>query len=239
MTPKTSKIILIFILFIASVGVYFFYSSDTATTQISTTKTHNMPTTQNLKTISVIFLGDSLTEGYGLDKDDSYPSQLEQKLNAITNKEGLQIQAIHGGLSGDTTVGGLARIDWFLKAPSDFVFVALGANDGLRGIEPSVMKDNLEQIIQKAQAVNSKVILAGMQMPINYGADFRRAFGEVFIQLQKEYDLYFYPFLLDGVASDEGLNLPDGIHPNAKGYEIISDKLTPFFLDIFKQEGIL
>lgn len=167
---------------------------------------------------TVLFLGDSLTEGYRLNKSEAFPDLIEKELK----KKNPNVKVINGGVSGATSASGSKRLDWFLKAKPDIMFLALGANDGLRGFKVADTERNLSTIIEKAQAQNIKVILAGMKMPTNYGEPYRTNFENMFGKLAKKYDIKLLPFLLEGVAGDSSLNLADGIHPNAEGHKIMA-----------------
>ena len=169
----------------------------------------------------ILFLGDSLTEGYMLDESLSYPALIEKKLKKYKS----EIKVLNGGVSGSTTASGISRLKWFLKAKPDLLVLALGANDGLRGLSLKSSYENLKNIILLAKKNNIKILLCGMKMPPNYGEKYEKGFKENYKKLQKEYDLIFYPFLLEGVAGVQKLNLDDGIHPNQKGYEVIANNL--------------
>lgn len=168
---------------------------------------------------TILFLGDSLTEGHNLSKEASYPSVIGK---ILTQKGHKDIKILNGGVSGSTTASGMSRLRWFLKAKPNILVLALGANDGLRGTKLSETKKNLENIITKAQEKQMKVILCGMLLPTNYGEKYREEFSALYTSLAKKYKLKMVPFLLDGVAGNKDLNLPDGIHPNEKGYEIVA-----------------
>lgn len=178
--------------------------------------------------IVIVALGDSLTEGYGLSKEDSYPTRLEEKLR----HDYPELKIINAGISGSTSASGESRLKWQLKNKPHILFLALGANDGLRGLGTEALKSNLEKTIQLAQQNGVYVVLAGMKIPMNYGAEYRQQYEMVFSDLAKKYKLDFVPFLLDGVATKKDLNLADGIHPNAEGYKIISEKLAPVFKQV-------
>lgn len=167
---------------------------------------------------TILFLGDSLTEGYQLSKEEAYPALVESELK----KKDPSVKVINGGVSGATSASGLKRMDWYLKARPDILVLALGANDGLRGLKVADTQTNLTNVIEKAQKQNIKVILVGMQMPPNYGAAYRKQFEQMFPTLAKKYKLKLVPFMLEGVAAIPALNLADGIHPNAKGHVILS-----------------
>ena len=167
----------------------------------------------------VVFLGDSLTAGLGLPSDQSYPALIGRKLK----EQGYDYEIVNAGVSGDTSAGGLRRLDWSLDGDVRALVLALGANDGLRGLPTDDMKRNLEAVLERAKARNIPVVLAGMEAPPNNGPDYTRAFREVYTELAKEYSVRFVPFLLLGVAGNASLNQGDGIHPNARGAEIVAD----------------
>jgi acyl-CoA thioesterase-1 len=171
----------------------------------------------------IVILGDSLTAGLGLPVEQSYPSLIQQRLN----REGLAFEVVNAGVSGDTAAGGLARLDWAIEGNVRVLVVALGGNDGLRGLPPEQLKANLAQIIERAQARRLRVILAGIEAPPNYGRDYIVAFHKVYPALAREYKVAFLPFLLEGVAGSETLNQPDGIHPTAEGARIMAAHLWP------------
>jgi acyl-CoA thioesterase-1 len=166
----------------------------------------------------IVALGDSLTAGYGLAEEESYPSLLQAHLR----QAGYPHRVVNAGVSGDTSAGGLARLDWVLRQPVQVLIVCLGANDGLRGLEPAAMRDNLEAIIVKGSQAGATVILAGIHLPTNYGPAYTRRFDAVFPALARKYQLVFLPFLLEGVAAKPALNQADGIHPTAKGTRIVA-----------------
>ena len=167
----------------------------------------------------IVALGDSLTAGLGLPQTEAYPAVLQKKLDAA----GYNYEVVNAGVSGDTSAGGLRRLDWALEGDVRVLILALGANDGLRGLPPADMKRNLEQIIQRAKERNITVILAGMEAPPNYGPEYTAAFRRVYQDLAREHDVRFLPFLLDTVAGNSALNQGDGIHPNAQGAAIVAD----------------
>ena len=169
---------------------------------------------------TVLMLGDSLTEGTGVEKAKAYPYLVEQKLK----EQGfLAIKVINAGVTGSTTASAQSRLAWYLREPPDILLLALGANDGLRGLPTLQMKHNLAGTIELALSKGIRVVLAGMKMPPNYGEDYTLQYEKVFPELAKKYDITFIPFLLEGVAGDPTLNLPDGIHPNERGHQIISE----------------
>ncbi len=161
----------------------------------------------------VIFLGDSLTAGYELDEAEAFPAHVEAALRAA----GHTVRIVNAGISGDTTAGGLARLDWLLRQQPDVLFVGLGGNDGLRGTALPTSEANLRAILQRATAAGARVLLAGMLIPPNYGPDYCEAFAAIYPRLAEELAVPLIPFLLEGVAAVPELNLEDGIHPNAEG----------------------
>jgi acyl-CoA thioesterase-1 len=167
----------------------------------------------------IVVLGDSLTAGLGLLETQSYPHLLQQKIN----RDGFNYEVINAGVSGDTSAGGLRRLDWALQEDVRVLILALGANDGLRGLSVGEMKQNLGEIIEKARAKNVLVILAGMEAPPNYGAEYAASFRQAYRDLALKYHVLFVPFLLDKVAGQATLNQGDGIHPNPEGAAIVAD----------------
>ncbi len=176
----------------------------------------------------VIFLGDSLTAGYGLSEEQAYPALIEARLEQTPQR----IRVVNAGISGDTTAGGLARLDWLLRQQPDILVVCLGANDGLRGVAPDSSEANLRSIIEQAQARDIQVLLAGMLIPPNYGPDYAELFAAIFPTLAREFDVPLIPFLLEGVAARPELNLPDGIHPTAEGQRIVADTVLPLLVPL-------
>jgi acyl-CoA thioesterase I len=161
----------------------------------------------------IVILGDSLTAGLGLEPSQSFPSLLQKHLDS----EGLRYEVVNAGVSGDTTAGGLRRLDWSLQGNTRVLVVALGGNDGLRGLPVKDTRNNLEEIISRAKQRNVQVVLAGMEAPPNYGPAYTAEFRGTFRDLADDHDLTFIPFLLEGVAGDPALNQRDGIHPNPEG----------------------
>ncbi len=184
----------------------------------------------------ILFLGDSLSAGFGLDVAQAFPSLIAEKIQ----QENLPFKVVNAGLSGETTAGGLRRIDWLLKQSVDVLIIELGGNDGLRGIAPSETKKNLQGIIDKVRAKNprTEIILAGMQAPPNMGKDYTDEFRAIFPALAEKNSIALIPFLLEGVAGNPKLNLPDGIHPTAEGHQIIAQTvwktLRPILLKLSK-----
>ncbi|HEV8142527.1 MAG TPA: arylesterase [Methylomirabilota bacterium] len=172
----------------------------------------------------IVAFGDSLTAGLGLSPEEAYPALLEARLA----HEGYDYRVVNAGVSGDTSAGGLRRIDWALKLGPEIVIVALGANDGLRGLPPTAMRDNLLAIVQRARNAGARVLLAGMQLPPNYGTSYARSFEKVFADVAQTARVPLIPFLLEGVGGEARLNLPDGIHPNAEGQRRIAEHVWPY-----------
>ncbi|MEQ8243316.1 arylesterase [Fulvivirga sp.] len=172
---------------------------------------------------TILFYGDSLTAGYGLSKEQAFPAIIDRKLNSNSD----QYKIINAGLSGETTAGGLNRLDWILKEPVDIFILELGANDGLRGLPLSQTESNLQQIIDKVKEKNPnvEVIIAGMMVPPNLGEDYTENFRSIFPRIAKKNNAALIPFLLQGVAGNENLNLADGIHPNVEGHKIVANNV--------------
>jgi acyl-CoA thioesterase-1 len=169
----------------------------------------------------IVALGDSLTAGLGLEVGEAYPSRLQEKLD----RAGLNYEVVNAGVSGDTSAGGLRRVDWALEGDVHVLIVALGGNDALRGLPVEQLRQNLAEIIERAQARNIKVILAGMEAPPNFGAAYTAGFHQVYADLAKQYNVALVPFLLDGVAGLPQMNQSDGIHPTAGGAQKVADNV--------------
>jgi acyl-CoA thioesterase I len=169
----------------------------------------------------IVVLGDSLTAGLGLSADEAYPALLQQRLDTA----GLKYHVVNAGVSGDTSAGGLSRLDWALEGDVQVLIVALGGNDALRGLPIDELRHNLSTIIQRAQARGIAVILAGMEAPPNFGRSYIVEFHEVYRELSKKYGVAFLPFLLEGVAGIESLNQRDGIHPTAQGARLVANNV--------------
>ena len=179
----------------------------------------------------VVALGDSLTAGLGVAPEEAYPALLEARLR----REGFDYRVVNAGVSGDTSAGGLRRIDWVLKLRPDVVIVALGANDGLRGQPPEALRDNLTRIVARAKVSGARVLLAGMRVPPNYGDEYARAFAAVYPQVARATGAPLAPFLLDGVAGDARLNQADGLHPTAEGQRVIAERLWPHLKPLLRK----
>jgi acyl-CoA thioesterase I len=173
--------------------------------------------------VRIVALGDSLTAGFGLPPEATFPARLEVALRA----RGLAAEVTNAGVSGDTASGGLARLDWSVPEGTHAVIVELGANDALRGVDPAVTRSALDAILRRLGERHIAVLLTGMRAPPNMGADYVRAFDAVFPALAAAHDVVFDPFFLDGVAADRALNQPDGLHPTAGGVEAIVRRILP------------
>ncbi|ABD04995.1 Lipolytic enzyme, G-D-S-L [Rhodopseudomonas palustris HaA2] len=189
------------------------------------------------KPLKVVVLGDSLSAGYGLPANAAFPAKLQKALQA----KGIATDMINAGVSGDTASGGLARLDWSVPPDTDAVIVELGANDALRGTDPKVPQQALDEIVKRLKARNIAVLLTGMLAPPNYGPDYAKQFNAIYPDLAKKYDVPLYPFFLDGVAAVAGLNQPDGIHPTAAGIDLVVANILPtveaFLRSVAGQKG--
>jgi acyl-CoA thioesterase I len=173
--------------------------------------------------LKILALGDSLVSGYGVPDGEGFVPQLEKALRAA----GVDAQVLDGGVSGDTTAGGLARLDWLLLEDPEVVIVELGANDALRGLDPAQAKANLDAILSKLTLQHRAVLLAGMLAPPNLGPEYAKAFNAIYPDLARRHAVPLYPFFLDGVAAQPALNQPDGIHPSAAGVAVIVKRILP------------
>ncbi len=181
------------------------------------------PAAAQNRVIRIVAFGDSLTAGYRLAPDQAFPVRLAARLKAA----GHDVAVANAGVSGDTTAGGLARLDWAVPDDTDAVILELGANDALRGLDPAAARKNLEAIITRLKAKGVDILLAGMHAPRNNGHAYVEAFDPIFPELAAKHDLMLYPFFLDGIALDASLNLDDGIHPNARGVDVIVERIMP------------
>lgn len=168
---------------------------------------------------SLVILGDSLTEGYGVAHDAAYPALLEKKIQ----KSGKNWKVVNAGISGSTSASALPRLKWILKSKPDLLMICLGANDGLRGLKLEETRHSLSEAVAYAQAQGIPVVLAGLYLPPNYGKEYTTGFRKIYVDLAKQYKTLFIEFLLDGVAGNSQLNQADGIHPNEKGHEVIAE----------------
>jgi acyl-CoA thioesterase I len=169
----------------------------------------------------IVAFGDSLTAGFGVQADESYPAQLQRRLDDLN----YPYRVINAGVSGDTTAGGLRRVPWILNNKPELVILELGANDGLRGLDVDQTKHNLQQIVERLREAGTTVVLAGMKLPPNYGQDYTTRFEAIYPALAQEYRLPLIPFFLEGVGGASSLNQADGIHPTKEGYEIIVEQV--------------
>jgi acyl-CoA thioesterase-1 len=184
---------------------------------------------------TILFLGDSLTAGLGVGEEQAYPALIEKKIR----EKNLPFEVINAGISGDTTAGGLARLDWVLQKKVDVLVLALGANDGLRGLPMTQTKANLQAIIERVEAKNPqvKIVIAGMQIPPNMGGDYRAKFRQVFAELARENHAALIPFLLEGVGGHEDLNQADQIHPTAAGHQVVAENVWRVLEPLLTKSG--
>ena len=180
---------------------------------------------------TVLAIGDSLTEGYGLDEAEAYPALLQQRLLA----EGYRYKVVNAGISGETSSGLRSRIDWAITLAPDIVIIETGANDALRGIDPALIKRNIEAVIRTLKERNIIIVLAGMRIYQNLGPDYANAFDAIYRDLARVHGLIFMPFFLKDVAGNPELNQPDGMHPTAEGYRIISKNIYPYVVEAIRR----
>jgi len=179
----------------------------------------------------IVAFGDSLTAGFGVSADESYPAKLANRLQ----ESGFHYEVINAGVSGETSAGGVRRVEWILKSQPTVVILELGVNDGLRGLPLQQTYTNLQAIIKRLQAEGVMVILAGMRIPVNYGEEYTGEFFEMYKRLAQEFALPLIPFFLDGVAAQPGLNQPDGVHPTAEGYTVVAQNVWRTLEPILKK----
>lgn len=239
---KTEKLYLLFlggVLLLAGCG-----SSDTETSQAEPSNESTATEVSAEETVeatlpdgnaTILMLGDSITAGYGIDPEQAFPALIQQRIDSLD----LPYTVINAGLSGETSAGGLRRIDWLLRQPVDIMLLELGGNDGLRGTSVEVTKQNLQAIIDKAKEGNAdmQILLAGMQVPTNLGQDYTRQFREVYPELAEANDLPLIPFILEGVGGVPELNLPDQIHPTAEGHKIVAETVWDGLEPLLKIES--
>lgn len=187
--------------------------------------------TGHARELKLLAFGDSLIAGYGLPKKDGFSDQLE----ATLNHAGIRLKVINAGVSGDTSAGGLSRIDWALGANPDAILLELGANDSLRGIDPAITKMNLQKILTKLQKIGAPILFAGMIAPPNMGKEYGLEFEKVYLELAEANEVIFYRFFLEGVAGVPELNQEDGIHPNKEGVLKIVKKIAPFVIELLRR----
>ncbi len=215
---------LIILLFISSISLISCNSEkkELAKTPVQETDTLTVQSDQKI----ILFFGNSLTAGYGIDQEDAFAGLTQLRIDSL----GLDYKVINGGLSGETTAGGLSRLDWFLEDKPDIFVLELGGNDGLRGIALSETKSNLLAMVDKVRAKfpETKIILAGMQIPPNMGQEYSNEFKEIYPAVAKEKNVTLIPFLLENVGGIPELNLPDGIHPTEQGHKIVLETIWPY-----------
>ena len=205
-------------------AVLFIAASLLAVLMTSLASAQTSPPAQAVgKPVKLVALGDSLSAGYNLPASAAFPPVLEQALR----QRGVAVEIVNAGVSGDTTQGGLARLDWSVPDGTDGVILELGANDALRGVDPAIAEKNLDAIISRLKARNIAVLLAGMYAPRNLGEDYARRFDGLYPKLAEKHGLVLYPFFLDGIAGDRSLNQPDLLHPTAEGVRVIVGKILP------------
>lgn len=189
--------------------------------------------TEETETIArplVMILGDSLTAGFGLSESEAYPALLAERLRTA----GRPVRIVNAGISGDTTAGGLARVDWLLSQNPEVVVVELGGNDGLRGLSLEETEGNLDGIVRRCRQAGARVLLMGMKIPPSYGAEYSGDFAALFEELASTHGVALMPFLLEGVAGDPNLNQADGIHPNAAGHRLLAESVEPYLVGVLE-----
>ena len=222
---KIQKSVLPFLLLLFTSLILFSCGGNTSETHTAK-QTETTSESQEEKQKVILFFGNSLSAGYGIDPEDAFPGLVQARLDSL----GKNYKVINGGLSGETTAGGLSRLDWFLEEEPYIFVLELGGNDGLRGIQLSETKKNLLAIIDKVRSKypNTKIILAGMQIPPNMGQEYTDEFMKIYPAVAQEKNVTLIPFLLEGVAGNPELNLPDGIHPTEEGHQIVFGTVWPF-----------
>jgi len=211
--------------FILFLFIFFSCGQRTEETQSSTTEQEEKVAVKAERK-TILFFGNSLTAGWGLEPEEGFTGIIQQRVDSL----GLDFQVINGGLSGETTASGLNRLDWFLEDEPSIFVLELGGNDGLRGIPVAETKKNLEQIIQKVQEKypQTEILLAGMQIPPNMGKTYSEEFRSIFPELARDKNVTLIPFLLEGVAGEPDLNLPDGIHPTKEGHQLVAETVWEY-----------
>ena len=179
---------------------------------------------------TIVAVGDSLTEGLRVEEEFAYPAVLERKLHDL----GYPYQVVNAGISGETSSGTVARIKWILTLNPDIVILVIGANDGFRGIDPDLIKSNIQKIVKDLKGQNVTVVLGAMQIVQNLGRDYTTAFAKIYPQVARSETIILTPFFLNGVAANRKLNQADGIHPTAEGYQVIVDNITPYVVEAIK-----
>jgi acyl-CoA thioesterase-1 len=182
---------------------------------------------------TIVAMGDSLTAGLGVPEEQAWPYLLERRLHA----DGHKYRVVNAGISGETSSGALSRVEWTLTLEPDIVILETGANDGLRGIDPGLTRDNIEKIILALKERGVTVVLAGMRMVTNLGEDYTMEFATIYPELAASHDVILIPFFLEGMAADPALNQPDGIHPTGEGYRVVTDHIYPYVLKAIVRRG--
>jgi acyl-CoA thioesterase-1 len=188
---------------------------------------------QDTEEYRVLFFGDSITAGYGLDESKAYPAVMQQRADSL----GLDVRFVNAGLSGETSAGGLRRINWVAQQDIDVFVLELGGNDGLRGLSTEETYENLSKILEAVNAKhpNAELVVAGMQVPPNMGPDYSKAFADIYPRLAQKHDAHLIPFILEGVGGIKELNQPDGIHPTAEGHRIVAELVWEELAFLFTQ----
>ena len=179
---------------------------------------------------TIVAMGDSLTEGFGVAEEQTYPFLLQERLKAA----GYNYKVVNAGISGETSSGARSRLNWVLTIEPDIVILETGGNDGLRGLDPQLLKDNIDYMVKELLDHDIRVVLAGMKMVSNLGLKYTRSFADVYPQIARENDIILIPFFLEGVAGRSGLNQADGIHPTAEGYAIVVEHILPYIIEAIK-----
>jgi acyl-CoA thioesterase-1 len=180
---------------------------------------------------TIVAMGNSLTAGFGVDESEAYPAQLQRKLAG----DGYDFNVVNAGVSGETSSGALSRIEWIISTlKPDIIILETGANDGLRGIDPNILRKNLDRVVSVIKANNIEVLLCGMKILPNMGPEYSKAFARVYPEIAQKYEIPLVPFFLEGVGGDPRFNQPDRLHPTAKGYHRIVDHIYPYVLDVIK-----
>ena len=201
--------------------------ADTAATRATA------PATQAASRPRIVFLGDSITAGLGVDADQAFPALIRDALA----RDGIDVDIVNAGTSGDTTAGGLARVDWLLRQKPEVIVVGLGGNDGLRGQDVKASEQNLRAIVAKSRDAGAAVLLLGMMMPPNYGPEYTAEFRAIYPRIAKEMNVLLVPFLLEGVGGETHLNQRDGIHPTAEGHERVAANVLPHLRELLKNRA--
>ena len=203
--------------------------------QVACSEPENAPPARHVAAVeyegTIVAMGNSLTEGYGLDAQDAYPAMLESMLK----EKGYSYRVVNAGISGETSTAAASRIDWVLRLAPDIVILETGANDAFRGVETRIIEQNISNIIQTLKAQDIVVVLAGMKMVTNLGRTYTSAFERLYHRLAQDHEVIFMPFFLKDVAGASELNLSDGIHPNARGYAVITENLMPYVVAAIEQ----